>query len=864
MKLTKEKLLEQLELVLNKLENSAIRKNIEKYIDDNKLLIQFKDSLNRYIKSIDNIYLVKNEIDLNLLANSLKVFLDNTDTPSSISVYHIKIIDSINLIIKSVSKYNIKGFENRHDYFTDKMSANLDNKSDIKLIKLEKAEPSKEYKDSSKRQLSLVVYNYLFNNKSHRYLDEFVYKLKDNKGLHSMKVLHSLGLREKHKNMFTDYSIDDVISNIELEEYSEIKELLIFAKEAEFNNLTLDNYSLENIIKKGSVKIETHTRKENVFTFESASINEIINKLKFLDKLHEELFINIINANEVPDFDSSNLEKHINFLLDEFSRKNKFGESFFINQVDMFDRNNITFENIRKSSSYNIEEVNILEKQLAIKYEELKNVFIDFIEENEIKISNSNKSYIGLDSEYYIKKKSEVKPSLGVDGLSNIIAEILKKDFNDSGMMFGIFGKWGRGKTYLFQKIKDKLDTNYITVEFSAWKYQETKESWAYLYENLLEEYLIDGLDKDMKKHKWYSKPKKIFDLNLEKYGKINIVIFLSIFISYLIFSFCIDKTELLKFISSTIGFLVVLKFFFVYLKFKDSAINMYSKYFSKKSFNDVLGLQAEVQKELKVLLKCWLKDSNKKIVLFVDDLDRCDNSQVLKVLDGLRIILDEREIYEKLIIITAIDENIIKYAISKKYTYEKEINVDFYQDYIEKVFLTGIKLNTLKDKESKEYLETLFKEDTNKVNSNKNEENRKKIDLNENDEQRNEDKETIDLSKNIESKEDSKETIYSNINRELSKNLDFDKDEKEYLLDNISKLKHATPRRIRIFYFKYILFRQLLQLRLIEVNKHKLWEALENHNIIIDILLETEISVDIDESLKKEIFYVKDMVSIL
>lgn len=862
MKLTKEKLLEQLELVLNKLENSVIRKNLEKYIDDANLLTSFKNSLTSYIKSIDNIYTVKNETDLNFLANSLKVFLDNTDTPSSISVYHIKIIDSINLIIKSASTYNIKGFENRHDYFTDKMSANLDNKSDVKLIELKKSELSKEYKDSSKRQLSLVIYNYLFNNKSPRYLDEFVYKLKDNKGFHSMKVLHSLGLREKHKNMFTDYSIDDVISNIKLEEYNEIKELLIFAKEAELNNLTLDNYFLENIVKKSSVKVETH--KENVFTLERESLNELINELKLIDELHEKLFINIINANEVPDFDSKNLEKQINFLLDEFSRKNEFSESFFINQVDMFDKNNITFENIRKSSSYSIKEVNIIENQLAIKYDELKKVFIDFIEKNEIKINNYNKSYIGLDSEYYIKKKSEVKPSLGVDGLSNIIAEILKKDFNDSGMMFGIFGKWGRGKTYLFQKIKDKLDTNYITVEFSAWKYQETKESWAYLYENLLEEYLIDGLDKDMKKHKWYSKPKKIFDLNLEKYGKINIVIFLSIFISYLIFSFCIDKTELLKFISSTIGFLVVLKFFFVYLKFKDSAINMYSKYFSRKSFNDVLGLQAEVQKELKVLLKCWLKDSNKKIVLFVDDLDRCDNSQVLKVLDGLRIILDEREIYEKLIIITAIDENIIKYAISKKYTYEKEIKVDFYQDYIEKVFLTGIKLNTLKDKESKEYLETLFKEDINKVNSNKNEENRKKIDLNENDEQKNEDKETIDLSENIESKEDSKETIDSNINRELSKNLDFDKDEKEYLLDNISKLKHATPRRIRIFYFKYILFRQLLQLRLIEVNKHKLWEALENHNIIIDILLETEISVDINESLKKEIFYVKDMVSIL
>ena len=304
------------------------------------------------------------------------------------------------------------------------------------------------------------------------------------------------------------------------------------------------------------------------------------------------------------------------------------------------------------------------------------------------------------------------------------------------------------------------------------------------------------------------------------------------------------------------------------YIKFKDSAINLYTRYFSKKSFNEVLGLQAEVQKELKILIKCWTKDSNKKIVLFVDDLDRCDSIQVLKTLDGLRIILDEKEIYEKLIIITAIDENIIKYAISKKYTNEKEINVDFYQDYIEKVFLTGIKLNALKDTESKEYLESLFREDTKDNESNKNDEQsdgiKEGIDSNKNDEQSDEIKEGIDLNKNDEQKVESKDTFVINKDIKLNNGLDFEIDEKNYLLDNINKLKYATPRRIRIFYFKYILFRQLLQLRLIEVNKYKLWEDLENHHIIIDVLLDKDISIDIDEELIIEINYVKDMVSIL
>ncbi len=437
----------------------------------------------------------------------------------------------------------------------------------------------------------------------------------------------------------------------------------------------------------------------------------------------------------------------------------------------------------------------------------------------------------------------------------------MNKGFNDSGMMFGIFGKWGRGKTYLFNKIKTKLKKDYVIVEFSAWKYQETKESWAYLYENLLEKYLDKNeIDKKTIFQKLLNtKVCKIFNLNLEKYGWSNILIFLCLFIGYLIFSFSIDKTELVKFIAATIGIVVVLKLFMVYLKFKDSAIYVYTKYFSKRSFDNVLGFQAEVQKEIKNLLKCWIKDSEKKIVLFVDDLDRCDSSQILKVLDGLRIILDEKEIYERLIVITAIDENIIKDAISKKYSIDKEMNIDYYQDYIEKIFLTGVRLNTLNDNESKEFLETLFKINNNNLNTKEsdltalNDLNAKESDL---------------TALNDLNAKESDLTALNDLNAKESdttnlNNFDFDIKERTYLLENINKLKKPTPRRIRIFYFKYLLFKNLLQLRLREVNKYELWLELNNHNVIIDILLGRD-STNIDNELKKELLYVKEMVSIL
>nr|MDA3809890.1 P-loop NTPase fold protein [Spirochaetaceae bacterium] len=57
---------------------------------------------------------------------------------------------------------------------------------------------------------------------------------------------------------------------------------------------------------------------------------------------------------------------------------------------------------------------------------------------------------------------------------------------------FGVLGKWGRGKTYFIDHLKDYLleknGFENIIIDFSAWQYQKTPEIWAYLYENIARE----------------------------------------------------------------------------------------------------------------------------------------------------------------------------------------------------------------------------------------------------------------------------------------------------------------------------------------------------------------------------------------
>ncbi len=86
-------------------------------------------------------------------------------------------------------------------------------------------------------------------------------------------------------------------------------------------------------------------------------------------------------------------------------------------------------------------------------------------------------------------------PVIGVKEIAIEVGELLKKLLDQKGNMFGIFGQWGRGKTFLWQEITKYLSANeknsvqFLKVEFHAWKYQDTPASWAYLYEIFADKY---------------------------------------------------------------------------------------------------------------------------------------------------------------------------------------------------------------------------------------------------------------------------------------------------------------------------------------------------------------------------------------
>jgi len=437
-----------------------------------------------------------------------------------------------------------------------------------------------------------------------------------------------------------------------------------------------------------------------------------------------------------------------------------------------------------------------------------------------------------------IKIKSDIRPVLGVEIIAETLSSIIINQPDDSGMMIGIFGKWGRGKTYLAEKTWDflkKEEPKYERVVFSAWKYQDTKASWAYLYETFLNTYLYDKEENE--KDTYWEKiklflgyNKKLWKINVNKYQLFPLIGFaVTLFLGFT-WTFFVDKMFLIKTLISIFGVVTLVQIFFFYLKYKNSVSGLYNKYFSKKSYSQHLGLQSEIENELTNLLKTWIPNSSKheKIILFVDDIDRCNIEQVISIIDGLRVILDNPEIHERLIIITAIDENILYQALNHKYDgMDKEQIKAMHKEYLEKIFIIGLKLNHLNSNEIEEFLENILPEEENEV----------------------EDTESTEpsISKAIDLKDVKSPSEYVKSIIFEQSNYEINSSERKYLKHTIKNLNYATPRKVRIFYYKYLIMKKLLHIRLEEKGLVDNWREESDERVIADILIHTSNNLDID-----------------
>jgi|GEM_PF-6454395 len=87
-----------------------------------------------------------------------------------------------------------------------------------------------------------------------------------------------------------------------------------------------------------------------------------------------------------------------------------------------------------------------------------------------------------------------------------------------------------------------------------------------------------------------------------------------------------------------------------------------------------------------------------RRVLLVVDDLDRCDPDQMLAVIESLRLFLDEPEMSRRLQVAMLLDRNILKSAMVKRAEAQKlllapESQAEFFRQQEEKLFVVSMTL---------------------------------------------------------------------------------------------------------------------------------------------------------------------------
>ncbi|MBT2694610.1 P-loop NTPase fold protein [Bacillus sp. ISL-55] len=96
------------------------------------------------------------------------------------------------------------------------------------------------------------------------------------------------------------------------------------------------------------------------------------------------------------------------------------------------------------------------------------------------------------------------------------------------------------------------------------------------------------------------------------------------------------------------------------------------------------------------------MNDSNlKNLIIIIDDLDRCSPERIIDTLEAIKLFLAVK----KTTFIIAIDEDVVSYAVQRKYPKIDDATLDISKDYIEKIVQMPIRIPELSDIDVKNYL---------------------------------------------------------------------------------------------------------------------------------------------------------------
>jgi len=279
---------------------------------------------------------------------------------------------------------------------------------------------------------------------------------------------------------------------------------------------------------------------------------------------------------------------------------------------------------------------------------------------------------------------------LNYDRFANAFSELILNPELETPITVGIYGHWGKGKSFLMQKILEKTQSNpqsenknvsgtkkfkILAIKFNAWSYSTSNHLWAGMvthFYNEVEKFLgwkvpFYRIIKAVQKS-W----KKAFSLSIF-YFLIGFAI--NILLEYTRHLRAVENLRIIlnSISASIVGGSILASLPILWSTLRDFTNTLFfsraqnlQAVISRPDFHDQLGIMADIEKEINFISET-LKKNSSRLVLFIDDLDRCDHKKAVEVLQAIMLLLANKNGLP-FIIFLGIDARTIVRAIEESY----------------------------------------------------------------------------------------------------------------------------------------------------------------------------------------------------
>jgi hypothetical protein len=291
---------------------------------------------------------------------------------------------------------------------------------------------------------------------------------------------------------------------------------------------------------------------------------------------------------------------------------------------------------------------------------------------------------------------------LGFKVHADLLIDVIKDD-KVLPVTIGVFGDWGSGKSSILKIVneelsgeKDELKDGTLVLYFNGWVFEGYDDAKAALLESIIEKFeqhktignkVKDKTTKLLKSVRWM----RVLGLGFKKVvlptaaayftGGLSLIPFLAQELSRL------DPKSLSENLSG------------------DKAEEFLEE-IAKKYQEDDSTLVREFRYDFKQMID---KSEIKKLVVIIDDLDRCTPERIIENLEAIKLFLN----VEKTAFIIGADPRIVRHAIEYRYKKQKKVdeatNDRIVDDYLEKLIQIPYNLPKLSDSEVETYISLLI-----------------------------------------------------------------------------------------------------------------------------------------------------------